>query len=76
MKDRRQSKRRTGFRKKFRPSRTERRIQRKIEAARTPFERDCLSQWSYSSIDRAERFGRRAFLCQWCGAYHIAGGAR
>ena len=75
MKDNRREKRKAGFRKKYRPSKSARRVQRRIEAARSPFERDCLSQWAFRTRDRAERRGRRAFECAWCGAWHAAGGA-
>lgn len=76
MRTKSRTKRRTGFCKKYRPRKAERRVQRRIEAARSPFERDCLGQWSFSSRERAERRGRRAFRCLWCGSYHLGGGAK
>ena len=67
-------KRRGRYAKRYRPTRAERRLERMIRRARTPFERLCLLKWSFLELERAFRFARpfeRVVRCCFCGNWHL-----
>jgi hypothetical protein len=50
------------------------RIQKMIEAARSPFERRCLLKWSFREHGRAVQSAQpweRPVRCEYCGNWHL-----
>ena len=68
------AKKKKGCAKRFRPTRSERRLERMVQAARSPFERLCLLKWSFLDRERAVRRakrGQRVVQCRFCGNWHL-----
>lgn len=68
-------KKRSGrYAKRYRPTRAERRLERLVRRARSPFERLCLLRLSFLELERAllrKRPFERVVHCRFCGNWHL-----